>query len=181
MTNEKTFLPAVWLHAVGANMKRQPRVPVMGGLILLGVVLGGCSKHQYLTGYYDRQGFIDAVAWRRKVETGYRPDAAAMQRLQQADSFSIRMYMATWCHDSKKWTPRLLALSPQLPLQQLELIPVDTTKRDPRGWAQRDGLRFTPTIVVLRGGRELGRIIEAPKRDGKPVRLEEALADLAAK
>ena len=144
------------------------------------LVLGGCSKHQYLTGYYDRQSFIDAVAWRTKVAQGYRPDPAALATLTQADSFEIRMYMATWCHDSKKWTPRLLALSPQLPLRRLELIPVDTTKRDPRGWAQRDGLRFTPTILVLRQGRELGRIIETPMRAGKPARLEQALADVVS-
>lgn len=149
-------------------------------LVLVGG-LTGCHKNQYLTGYYDRQGFIDAVTWRRKVDSGYRPDAAAMARLAKADSFEVRMYMATWCHDSKKWVPRLLALAPQLPIRRLELVPVDTTKRDPRGWAQRDGLRFTPTTIVLRRGVELGRIIETPQRNGKPVRLEEALADLVVK
>jgi hypothetical protein len=89
--------------------------------------------------------------------------------------------MATWCHDSKKWVPRLLAISPQLPLTKLELIPVDTTKQDPKGWARRDGLKSTPTTVVLRKGTEIGRIVETPMRNGKPARYEEALVDLVTK
>jgi hypothetical protein len=145
------------------------------------VLLSGCSKHQYLTGYYGRQQFIEAVTWSKKVDTGYRPDANAMAQLAKADSFEIRMYMATWCHDSKKWVPRLLAISPQLPLTKLELIPVDTTKQDPKGWARRDGLKSTPTTVVLRKGTEIGRIVETPMRNGKPARYEEALVDLVTK
>jgi hypothetical protein len=153
-----------------------------GLLFLCGAVLlfSGCSKHQYLTGYYDRAQFVEAVSWSKKVDMGYRPDAGAMAQLAKADSFEIRMYMATWCHDSKKWVPRLLAMSSRIPLRKLELIPVDTTKQDPKGWAKRDGLKSTPTTIVLRKGVEVGRIVETPMRSGRPVRYEEALADIAA-
>jgi len=50
-----------------------------------------------------------------------------------------------------------------LPEERLNLIGLDYRKREPGGRASEFKIRYTPTAVFLRGGVEVGRIVERPK------------------
>jgi thioredoxin 1 len=71
----------------------------------------------------------------------------------------------TWCHDSQREVPRLLKLldSSKVALASLKLVAVGYDKRDPEGIAARYQLKYSPTIIVLTAGEELGRLVEKPK------------------
>ena len=43
----------------------------------------------------------------------------------------------------------------------VELIAVDQQLKAPNGLIQDADLRYVPTFVVLRGGKELGRVVES--------------------
>jgi thioredoxin 1 len=89
-------------------------------------------------------------------------DIAHMQRLQNV---SLLVLFGSWCHDSEREVSRLLKLLHQsdVALESLQLHAVNRQKQHPDGLEQKYALRFTPTIIVLRNGQELGRIIEQPQ------------------
>ncbi len=76
----------------------------------------------------------------------------------------IDVYFATWCHDSVREVPRLLKAMATRPDIELNLLALDYKKQDPNGLAEKAGVKFTPTIVVSKNGKELGRIIERPEK-----------------
>ncbi|MBK9447841.1 MAG: thioredoxin family protein [Bacteroidetes bacterium] len=50
-----------------------------------------------------------------------------------------------------------------LPISTVEIISVDTTKKDEKKLAQAVGLKKIPTFIFYQGGDEIGRIVEKPK------------------
>ena len=110
----------------------------------------------------------------------YQPSPADIESLAAVDRPTTLLVMfGTWCHDSAREVPRLLKLlaaadNPQLTLKLLA-VPVSKQLLP----QTRDfNLRYTPTIVVLRDGVELGRIIERP-RQSLAGDLRQILADAA--
>ena len=70
----------------------------------------------------------------------------------------------TWCHDSKREVPRMLRIldSAGVGTEQISLIGVDINKTEPKGREKLYNLRNTPTLILLKNGKEVGRIIERP-------------------
>ena len=70
----------------------------------------------------------------------------------------------TWCHDSKREVPRMLRIldSAGVGTEQISLIGVDINKAEPKGREKLYNLRNTPTLILLKNGKEVGRIIERP-------------------
>lgn len=76
----------------------------------------------------------------------------------------IKVFMGTWCHDSNREIPRLMRVCEELGIyDKLELYGVDVNKtsrlKQEEGW----DVRKTPTIIFLRDGEEIGRILEEPE------------------
>lgn len=76
----------------------------------------------------------------------------------------VLVFFGAWCHDSEREVPRFMRLAEAAGLRA-RYIGLDTAKRDPAGEAARYGVVRTPTFVVLRHGRERGRLIERPEKD----------------
>jgi len=97
----------------------------------------------------------------------YTPDEAAVARIKAlTDKMDLVLFLGTWCPDSHKEAPKLikiynLAGNPNL---SLTIYGVDRTKKDLEGIAEKYAIVRVPTTVVLRDGRELGRIVEYPKK-----------------
>lgn len=76
----------------------------------------------------------------------------------------IKAFMGTWCHDSNREIPRLIRVCEELGIyNQLELYALDVNKTSrlekEKGW----DIRKTPTIIFLRDGEEIARILEEPE------------------
>jgi len=87
----------------------------------------------------------------------------------------VRVYLGTWCGDSRRELGRLfraLELVPEPWPFTLTLVGVDRARSAP-GLTESVGLRYVPTFVVLREGAEVGRIIESAPRG-----IERELLDL---
>lgn len=93
----------------------------------------------------------------------YQPEEAAVQYLSSVqDSVTIYVLFGTWCHDSKREIP---ALFKTLELADNENIRVEYTamsrqKTDPTNAYERWDLKYTPTMIVVRNGKEVGRFVE---------------------
>jgi tetratricopeptide (TPR) repeat protein len=107
--------------------------------------------------------------WFDRQYSQYRPAADAVDGLRAPlASISIETYFGTWCGDSRRQVPRLLRLldlagfgEERLRLVGLSDRPMEFKKSPGNPEAGRRVHR-TPTIIVLREGTEIGRIVETP-------------------
>lgn len=96
----------------------------------------------------------------------YQPDAAEVQQIQNLQGLQLVVLFGTWCHDSEREVPRLLKLLQQanVATDNLQLQAVNRQKQHPQQLHSYYNLKYTPTIIVLQNGKELGRIIERPQQ-----------------
>ena len=78
------------------------------------------------------------------------------------DNVEIKVFFGTWCHDSKREVPRLLK-SFQSKSDIIKLYSLDHQKSHESGLEKTYKVKYTPTIVVLVDGQEVGRIVEHPE------------------
>ena len=118
----------------------------------------------------------DSYTWFPKQYDAYQPD------LNEFDSanlkqISIKIFMGTWCHDSKREVPRLYKILDELYYDYENFEIIGLTK-DKKGYFQdyaSFGITNTPTIIFYRNDLEIGRIIEEPKGS-----LEDQMARIIA-
>ncbi len=94
-----------------------------------------------------------------------KPDATAAQGLAQVEpGAEVTVFLGTWCGDSRREVPRLWsaidAAGGMVPFK-VTYIGVDREKKDPAGEAAKNDIRYVPTFIVVRDGREVGRIVES--------------------
>lgn len=96
----------------------------------------------------------------------YQPDATEVQQIQNVQGLQLVVLFGTWCHDSEREVPRLLKLLQQanIATDNLQLQAVNRQKQHPQQLHSHYNLKYTPTIIVLKNGKELGRIIERPQQ-----------------
>lgn len=75
----------------------------------------------------------------------------------------VDVFFATWCHDSQREVPRFLKVLNETAGMTSRLIGLDYNKSEPNGTAKKHDIKFTPTFIVYRDNKEIGRIIERPK------------------
>lgn len=97
-----------------------------------------------------------ARSWKVAPET--------LELLRTAPPARIEVVFGSWCPDSYDHVPPLVAAlrAADNADLELELTGVDRQKQDPTGAAARLGVTRVPTVVVLRAGAEVGRVIETP-------------------
>jgi len=132
-------------------------------LALVGASLLTSCKNYYLRGYYTRDEFIRECRWKHPVAEKYQPKPPYGDSLRLVrDSFDVKLFLGTWCSDSRKWVPRFFQLQPMLPVRRLEIISVDTTKKDERKLCAAYKIDSLPTFVFLRQGQIGSRLVEKP-------------------
>lgn len=140
-------------------------LPLWAVLPIFIVLSSGCHK-QYLTGYYTWDEFQTKAEWKKFVDEDYDARAKfkdSLATLDTDDSVKVKLFLGTYCPDSKKWVPRFFRLKPLIPVSDVSIISVDTTKKDERGLAQASNIEKIPTFIFLKSGEEIGRITEKPK------------------
>ena len=106
-------------------------------------------------------------AWFDSGYTSYAPRSEAMTALATSlDSVEIEVYLGTWCSDSTRDVPRLHRVldDAAFPTDRLEMVALSDRpgefKHSPAGKERERLVHRTPTIVISREGRELGRIVQ---------------------
>lgn len=111
----------------------------------------------------------EADLWRtapiwRSIYDHYTPDANVVAQLRDATPARLTIVFATWCGDSKRAVPRLLkalheANNPNL---SVELFGIGPDFLSPLDYIRGHALTNVPTMLVERGSREIGRVVETP-------------------
>ena len=148
-------------------------------LFILFLGIGSCSEPyritvepsgtKIITGFCDRQIFVsepDLKEWYGPQYSGYQVDQVVLAELDSlSQSVSFIVFLGTWCGDSKREVPRFLKIADEakIPPNKIMLYGVDRTKRSNDGITDKYHLLNVPTIIVLNGEKELGRIVEFPQ------------------
>lgn len=104
--------------------------------------------------------------WYAENLKGYTPNKAALEGLQKhKDSIQLLVFMGTWCEDSHVIIPKFYSLldAAAFPKNRVTLIGVDRNKVTLSHLAEALNIKSVPTIIILKNGKELGRVVEYGK------------------
>jgi hypothetical protein len=124
------------------------------------------SANEPLVGHVARADVEALPKWiEAKTKPETRPDEAGAKALASVPpGATVRVIFGTWCGDSRREVTRFWKsidiAGAKLPFA-IEYVGVDMGKKEPSGLVDGVGLRYVPTFIVVRAGKEVGRIIES--------------------
>jgi thiol-disulfide isomerase/thioredoxin len=104
--------------------------------------------------------------WYKQNLAGYTPNEQATNALKAGSStFELIIFGGTWCIDTKYILPKLYAITDAavFPQDRITLIGVDRNKKTLSHLAEALGIINVPTIIVMKDGKEVGRVVEYGK------------------
>jgi thiol-disulfide isomerase/thioredoxin len=129
------------------------------------------SERPILVGSVTRADLQKApfAEWFETQYSRYEPKAADIDQLRgPLQGVSVEAYFGTWCGDSRRQIPRVIKLLDLAGFSEQRLSMVALSDR-PMQFKQAPGnpearryVHRTPTFVFVRGGVEIGRIVETP-------------------
>lgn len=129
-------------------------------------------KHkQIMLNECSREGLVSFPEFKASYDTNYenyKVDSAAIPQLTKLlKGKKIKVVLGTWCGDSKFQVPHFLKIADALNVKEenMEFIAVDGAKKAENGLIDDLNIQRVPTFVVTdKKGKEIGRIIESPKK-----------------
>lgn len=132
-----------------------------------------------LLGTIDKEELGEAYPIFKRRERAYVPQRSTMKQLQDPmKGIETILFLGTWCSDSRSEVPKFLKIHEQLSGESAPapIYAVDRDMNDPGNNGSEFNIEFVPTIIVLRDGREAGRIVEFPE-----LTMEEELLAIVTK
>jgi len=137
------------------------------------------SQNQYVTlverpnekslkGFISQEILLNDTSfhWYAENLKGYTPNAVALDGLKkQKDSIQLLVFMGTWCEDSHNIIPKFFSVTDAagFPPDRITLIGVDRQKKTFSNLAEALNITNVPTIIVMKKGKETGRVVEYGK------------------
>ncbi len=148
-------------------------------ILIVGLVLTANAQSQYqilpdksggktLKGILSREILTSdtSFTWFAENQKGYSPNKDALEGLKKyADSLQLLVFMGTWCEDSHFIVPKLYSLADAAGFSSsnITVIGVDREKKTLSHLSEALNVTKVPTIIVLRNGKEEGRVVEFGK------------------
>jgi thiol-disulfide isomerase/thioredoxin len=120
-----------------------------------------------------------SFAWYAQNVKLTKPNADAVTAVAaKADKISIVIFGGTWCEDTHQLLPKYLSLLQvaQFPDDRLMLVAVDRAKTTLANLHKVFNVTNVPTCIVLKDGKEVGRIVEF----GKTTFVDKELGEMVA-
>jgi thiol-disulfide isomerase/thioredoxin len=116
-----------------------------------------------------------SFSWLESGAAEYAPNSEALEYLKkEVGGYEIVIFAGTWCDDSKLWLPRLYKVmqAANYPMRRYSMYGVDRAKTSKYVENKLYKIELVPTIILLKKNKEVGRIVETPKKT-----IEQDLAD----
>jgi thiol-disulfide isomerase/thioredoxin len=104
-----------------------------------------------------------AFAWFKENMKWGKADAAAVAAFSKnKDKFSMVVFGGTWCHDTQNLLPIFYRLIDKsgYPESKITLIGVDRAKTAPNDLHKKYNIINVPTFIIIKDGKEVGRVVE---------------------
>lgn len=121
------------------------------------MLLGGVDRAAF-----EKEPFSN---WYFTEYDAYRPNEEMVKDFKsKLKRFRVEVFMGTWCDDSKVYYPQLMKILDQakFPKQRIVVYAVNESKKSFYGEEVGKDIRFVPTFIFYKGGKEVGRIVESP-------------------
>lgn len=129
------------------------------------------NGREKLLGIVNKDAFTnDSFAtWFNPQYVNYQVDKSTIEPLvKKLKKYEIKVFMGTWCGDSKRETPRFYKILDALnfPKEQLTMVALDYTKenykKSPGGEEKGLNIIKVPTFIFYLNGKQVNRIVESP-------------------
>jgi len=107
-----------------------------------------------------------AFTWMHSNISWYKPNAECVTNLTAVkDSIQLLVFIGTWCEDSQIILPQLFKMLDQIkfPADRLTILGIDRNKQTLGSLSDALGVTKAPTIMVMKNGKEIGRVEEFGK------------------
>ncbi|MFT3909952.1 MAG: thioredoxin family protein [Ferruginibacter sp.] len=104
--------------------------------------------------------------WYTSSQSSYTPDTAIVNALEAAkEKVTILLFGGTWCDDTQFILPKFFKLQEisGFPDKSISFFGVDRNKKTLGNFADVFNIINVPTIIVLKDGKEVGRVVEYGK------------------
>ena len=120
-----------------------------------------------IVGVFDRKELnkIPHAEWFKKNYSDYTLDEETVEKLKPLfRDIDIKIFMGTWCTDSRKEIPVFYKLMDKLQLdnKKIELIGMTLEKTTPDSLELNQNIINVPTFIFKKNGKEINRIVEFP-------------------
>ncbi len=156
-----------------SNMKHIFLIAIIVGLGFLsraqkGYEVSSDGTNKILKGLISRDMLENDTAfkWFHANQTGYTPDVETVSVLKAKGSqVQFVVFGGTWCEDTQALLPKFFLLldAASIPGDQVQVIGVDHQKKSIDHFPEDMHLTNTPTFIILKGGKEVGRVVEYGK------------------
>ncbi|MFT3979549.1 MAG: thioredoxin family protein [Ferruginibacter sp.] len=166
---------------------------IIASLFLLAAVQSISAQSPYVTApdpqhpqTYILNGIISKYAlindptfsWYGSSAAGYNPAPEYKAAMEAAAKNNVKLIVfgGTWCEDSHFILPKFFKLQEQanFPDASISFFAVDRNKKTIGGITDALGITNVPTIIVMKNGKETGRVVEY----GKTGQWDKELAEL---
>lgn len=138
-------------------------------------------KNGMILGEFEKED-LQQKPYSTWFEPGYEnfsPDGKAMAIIKEnIGDYDIKLFMGTWCRDSKRETPKFLKILDEAGYnyKQLTMYGVDRSKSTPSNDQADLNIRRVPTMIFYKDGKEVNRFVEYPQESS----IEEDIAKIVA-
>ena len=151
------------------------KIALIAGLLMIAIFSSAQTQYEVTNdGEKILKGIItrDLIAkdtsfkWYGQNLAGYKPNEAATNALKsKSNQLQLIVFGGTWCSDTKYILPKLFALTDAATFSQdrITLIGVDRDKKTISHLSEALGVINVPTIIVMKEGKEIGRVVEYGK------------------
>lgn len=108
--------------------------------------------------------------WFSENYNAYLTNKSIIKQLKDSlNQYNIKVFLGTWCGDSKREVPRFYKVlkAAKFPEKQLQVIAVNRTpkayKQSPTGEEKGLNIHRVPTFIFYKNEKEMNRIVEFPK------------------
>lgn len=129
------------------------------------------SGSTFLLGEITKENLESAPyqSWFKNNYDNYAVDENLVKLYKkELNQHEILLFLGTWCGDSKREVPRMLKIleAANFPKENLTIVALDRRKenykKSPDGQEKGWDIKRVPTLILLKNGTEVNRIVERP-------------------
>ena len=128
------------------------------------------DQQDFLLGKITKEDLQQApyAAWFDPMYESYKPSEETLKTIKNnINDYKIKVFMGTWCGDSKREVPKLYRLLEEsgYNMDNIEMQAVRPDKTLPDDLQQKYNVHYVPTIIFFKDGEEVNRFVEYPQEE----------------